>query len=105
MSRWSRLIGSWAAIVVAAIGSRQVIAQAPQNAPRPGAGSRRTPDVARAHAPTPVGDADITFSKATLEKYCLTCHNSRTKTAGLALDALDVVHVAQVPEVWEKVAR
>src|SRR5438034_3133556 len=29
-----------------------------------------------------------------LGKYCVTCHNSRLKTAGLMLDTLDVEHVA-----------
>src|SRR5437870_675757 len=39
-----------------------------------------------------------------LGKYCVTCHNSRLKTAGLMLDTLDVEHVAGHEEVWEKVA-
>ena len=30
----------------------------------------------------------------TLNKYCVTCHNGRLKTAGLQLDSLDVDHVA-----------
>jgi len=36
-------------------------------------------------------------------KYCVTCHNSRLKTAGLALDALDPAHPAGQAAVWEKV--
>ncbi len=40
-----------------------------------------------------------------LDKYCITCHNARLKTAGLALDTLDVEHVGNAAEVWEKVAR
>jgi hypothetical protein len=39
-----------------------------------------------------------------LGAYCVTCHNSRLKTAGLMLDTLDVEHVAGHEEVWEKVA-
>ena len=39
-----------------------------------------------------------------LSEYCVTCHNSRLKTAGLMLDTLDVEHVAGHEEVWEKVA-
>ena len=39
-----------------------------------------------------------------LGKYCVTCHNSRLKTAGLTLDTLDVEHVAGHEEAWEKVA-
>ena len=42
---------------------------------------------------------------AVLDKYCVTCHNERLKTAGLMLDAADVNHVGDTPETWEKVAR
>ena len=40
-----------------------------------------------------------------LDRYCVTCHNERLKTAGLTLDVLDVDDVAAHPEVWEKVVR
>jgi mono/diheme cytochrome c family protein len=40
----------------------------------------------------------------TLNTYCVTCHNSRLKTAGLQLDALDVNRVADHAQQWEKVA-
>ena len=39
-----------------------------------------------------------------LDKYCVTCHNTKLKTAGLTLDALDVDHVGNNAEIWEKVA-
>ena len=39
----------------------------------------------------------------TLNKYCVTCHNGRLKTAGLQLDSLDVDHVADNAQQWEKV--
>ena len=39
-----------------------------------------------------------------LGKYCVSCHNSRLKTAGLNLETLDVEHVAGNEEAWEKVA-
>jgi cytochrome c551/c552 len=42
-------------------------------------------------------------SSALLTQYCITCHNGRTKTAGLALDALSLDHVAGDPATWEKV--
>ena len=32
--------------------------------------------------------------RATLDRYCVSCHNSRTRTGGLALDPLDVTRVA-----------
>ena len=38
-----------------------------------------------------------------LQKYCVTCHNQTLRTAGLALDGLDVSRPAANPEVWERV--
>ncbi|HXP87976.1 MAG TPA: DUF1592 domain-containing protein [Bryobacteraceae bacterium] len=43
--------------------------------------------------------------RALLDKYCVTCHNQRLKTAGLLLDQLDLTHVHDHAEVWEKVVR
>jgi hypothetical protein len=40
-----------------------------------------------------------------LDRYCVSCHNERTKTAGLMLDTLDVGRVAERAEVWEAVVR
>jgi mono/diheme cytochrome c family protein len=41
--------------------------------------------------------------RALLDQYCVTCHNQKTKTAGLMLDKLDVNNVAAGAEAWEKV--
>jgi mono/diheme cytochrome c family protein len=41
-------------------------------------------------------------SAALLTQYCITCHNGRLKTAGLALDALSLDHVGGDAETWEK---
>jgi hypothetical protein len=40
-----------------------------------------------------------------LDKYCVTCHNQRLKTGGLALDTLDLGKVPAQAETWEKVIR
>jgi hypothetical protein len=40
-----------------------------------------------------------------LNQYCIACHNDRLKTAGLALDTLDVARVGEHAERWEQVAR
>ena len=50
---------------------------------------------ASAAAPTP--------ARALVTTYCVTCHNSRVKTAGLALDNLDADHIANSADTWEKV--
>jgi mono/diheme cytochrome c family protein len=42
---------------------------------------------------------------ATLQKYCITCHSDRLKTAGLTLEKLDVEHPSANAETWEKVIR
>ena len=41
--------------------------------------------------------------RAMLDAYCVTCHNQRTKTAGLTLDTLDAAAPHANPEVWERV--
>jgi hypothetical protein len=43
--------------------------------------------------------------EALLDQYCVTCHNERLKTAGLALDTLRLKRVEADPETWEKVVR
>ena len=40
---------------------------------------------------------------ATVDRYCLTCHNDRLRTAGLTLDGQDLSDVAAHAELWEKV--
>ncbi len=42
--------------------------------------------------------------KALLDKYCVTCHNEKLKTAGMVLENRDLTHVADRAELWEKVA-
>jgi len=43
--------------------------------------------------------------RAVLDKYCVTCHNQRMKTGGLALDVLDLAQLSEHADVWEKVVR
>ena len=38
-----------------------------------------------------------------LEQYCVTCHNQKLKTAGLALDTLDATKPQANAETWERV--
>lgn len=56
-------------------------------------------------APQAAAGAAATTPRATFDKYCVSCHNQKLKTAGLMLDALDVNNVGSHPEVWEKVVR
>jgi mono/diheme cytochrome c family protein len=41
--------------------------------------------------------------RSILDQYCVTCHNQRLRTAGLALDTLDLTSVAADAETWERV--
>ena len=43
--------------------------------------------------------------RAVFDRYCVACHNTRTRTAGLALDALDLERVGDHADTWEKVVR
>src|SRR5258707_13492160 len=43
--------------------------------------------------------------RAVLNQYCVTCHNEKTKTAGLALDKIDLTRIPADAEIWEKVIR
>jgi Protein of unknown function (DUF1592)/Protein of unknown function (DUF1588)/Protein of unknown function (DUF1587)/Protein of unknown function (DUF1585)/Protein of unknown function (DUF1595)/Planctomycete cytochrome C len=52
-------------------------------------------------APHPPADSP----HALLNQFCVTCHNQRAQTAGLALDTMDVENVSEGAEVWEKVLR
>jgi mono/diheme cytochrome c family protein len=38
-----------------------------------------------------------------LDKYCVSCHNGRLKTAGLEIDRLDASRVADAAAQWEKI--
>jgi len=40
-----------------------------------------------------------------LNTYCISCHNSRAKIGGLALDRLDLQAAADNAEIWEKALR
>ena len=44
-------------------------------------------------------------NRALLNRYCVTCHNERLRTAGLLLDQADVEHPSAGAPVWEKVIR
>ncbi len=49
------------------------------------------------------GQPADTPERALLDRYCVTCHNDALRTAGLALDGLDLDRVGDHADVWEKV--
>ena len=50
------------------------------------------------------GAAAVPERASLLNQYCITCHNERLNTAGLALDIADVTAVGEAAQLWEKVA-
>lgn len=64
--------------------------------------------VALAQSPALTQNRDpnpLLSQRAVLDRYCVTCHNQKLKTAGLLLDNLDLAHVGDHAEQWEKVVR
>ena len=43
--------------------------------------------------------------RALLDRYCVTCHNERLRTAGLTLDTLSLLRVGEAAAIWEHVVR
>ena len=55
---------------------------------------------ARQPAPSP---ATVPSPRAVLDTYCITCHNQRLRTGGLALDSLDINTPGVNADAWERV--
>ncbi|MBI2187190.1 MAG: DUF1592 domain-containing protein [Acidobacteria bacterium] len=54
-------------------------------------------------APQQVSSPSAPALRAVLESYCVACHSQKVRTAGLALDTVDVTRPAANADVWEKV--
>src|SRR6185503_154213 len=54
--------------------------------------------------PAPPATANSTV-RATLDRYCVSCHNDRLRTGGLSLSPLDPSSVGGHEDVWERVVR
>ena len=64
------------------------------------------PPVAVAQSsPSPGAAPPGSSQRRVLDRYCVTCHNQKLKTAGLMLDEADVSNPGAGAEVWEKVVR
>ncbi len=57
-----------------------------QQAPARSCAARRRPAAARV---APVPSHATAVDRALVDKYCVTCHNEKLKTAGLILDKID----------------
>jgi hypothetical protein len=63
--------------------------------------AQRSPESAAPGTAAPSAAAE----RALLDRYCVTCHNDKTKTANFSLQNLDLTTVGDHPELWEKVVR
>jgi mono/diheme cytochrome c family protein len=68
-------------------------------------GSPLAIEAARAASPTVPSGVDEATRKVLVQKYCVGCHNSRTKSGGLALDGVDFRDIGRDAETFEKVVR
>jgi catechol 2,3-dioxygenase-like lactoylglutathione lyase family enzyme len=81
-----------------------------QQPPPPAAQAQTTrPPVAPPPAPPGASPAQAAAGpaahQALVGKYCVSCHNERTRTADLALDAVNLANVPNDAAVWEKVIK
>ena len=91
------------AFVSAQSGAPGVPARTSTAAPVAAQQARPQPVAAPARTTNPVPDA--TTARALVDKYCVTCHNARTKTADLLLDQFDVAKMGDHRDIAEKVVR
>jgi cytochrome c551/c552 len=91
-------VGIFGIAVTGSVVGDAVFAQAP----RPGAraAAKRPSPVASHAAVAPAQDHN-----AVIRRYCVGCHNDKTKSGGLSLAAFDVAQAAQNVDVAEKVIR
>ena len=62
-------------------------------------------EAARQDGSTPAPAASAAAQRAVLNRYCISCHNEKVKTGGLALDTIDVDRIDENTAVWERAVR
>jgi len=72
---------------------------------RPDAAPQASRVRAQAALPPAASHPQADPARALVDKYCVPCHNQRTKTADLTLDTVDTTNIPAGAEVWEKVIR
>jgi hypothetical protein len=63
------------------------------------------PQPMQSQVKAPQSNTPASAQRGFLSQYCFGCHNEKTKTAGLMLDTMDIAHVGENAETWEKVVR
>lgn len=83
-----------------------VLALAGAGLPQAATGAPASHEAVRAvaHAKAaPQGAPDASTYRAVLDRFCITCHNERLRTADLALDSLSLDHIGENAAAWEKI--
>jgi mono/diheme cytochrome c family protein len=100
-------VALWVAVAASISGqapaNRGVRLQADQTSGRLKPAPTSAAAAAQSKPTTATAAADPGVDPALLKTYCVTCHNERMKTGGLALDGLDVNNVGAHAEIFEKV--
>jgi mono/diheme cytochrome c family protein len=102
----ARALGAAVLAAALSVGHSPVVAAKPGEQTRTEGPARATvapppaPAVAAARPPAPGAP-----SRALLDTYCVTCHNQRLKTAGVAFDAVDLSKVDEHADVLEEAVR
>src|SRR5262245_30300877 len=52
---------------------------------------------------TATPDVSAASVRSTLNKYCVSCHNDRLRTAELSLEKIDTSNIGDAAATWEKV--
>ena len=93
------------ALTVTSVATRSTAARAvPETQGGPSAATTSAPALASQPARADAAAA-IAAQRALLDKYCVTCHNDRVKTANFSLEGADLARVGEQAELWEKVVR
>jgi mono/diheme cytochrome c family protein len=97
-----RVLNALGFVVVAIAGSTHLPELALKAAASPTAYGRTAVGVAQTRTGSVAATAP---SRALFDQYCVSCHNERLKTGGLALDKIDLTQVSANEETLEKVIR
>jgi hypothetical protein len=104
--RLSRSTTSWIACALSTFALVLIVRLDGQSGAAGSAGTAAAPSPPAAVASRPAPSASAAEGqRALLDKYCVSCHNDRVKTANLSLQGLDLAAIGDHAEVWEKVVR
>jgi mono/diheme cytochrome c family protein len=98
-------VGAALWLIVSAAGIPQAAGQRGGGASAAAEAAAGIAAAAAAAAATASGSVADATPRALLERYCISCHNGRLKTGGLALDTADIGNAGAEPDRWEKVVR